>query len=293
LRTFVRIATEGSLSAAARGMGLSLSVVSKRLAGLEARTRTRLIARSTRRMSLTTEGARLFERAQRILAEVSEAEAILAQGEVEPHGLLRIGAPMALGRAHVAPVCHDLTLLHPEIEAELMLSDRLTGLIDEGLDVVIRIGEPRDPGLVVRKLVDNHRVIVASPAYLAAHGAPETPDMLARHDCLHHGAGTVWGLHGPDGQRVDIDVTSRLRCNNGEVWHDWALAGFGLAFKSWIDVAEDLRVGRLVQVLPDWRSRPTPVCALLHARTLIPTRLRVFLEAMAARLQRASREYRA
>ena len=218
LRTFVRIATDGSLSSAARSMGLALSVVSKRLAALERRTATRLIVRSTRRFSLTDEGSKLFERALRILDEIGEAEAMLGHGKLEPQGLLRVSAPVALGRKHVAPVCRDLARLYPSLTIDLVLTDRVTGLIDEGLDVVIRIGEPKDFDLVVRKLADNHRVVVASPAYLEEHGAPMDPHELAAHECLHQGAGTVWSLHGPGGRSVHVEVSSRLRCNNGEIW---------------------------------------------------------------------------
>ncbi|MBT0667437.1 LysR family transcriptional regulator [Novosphingobium profundi] len=288
IRTFVRIAGEGSLSRAAQTMGLSLSVVSKRLATLEARTRTLLIARSTRRLALTPDGQRFLERAKRILAEVSEAEAMLAQGELEPQGLLRINAPVALGRAHVAPVCQELVERHGNLEMELSLTDRLSGLIDEGLDVIIRIGQPQAPGLVMRKLADNHRVIVASPRFIERKGAPSSPEGLLDYDCLHDGDGSLWQLVRPDGSQASVTVTSRLRCNNGEVWGDWATGGFGLALKSLIDVAEDLRTGRLIRVLPQWSSPPAPVCALLPARTLIPSRVRVFLEAMALRLRRAN-----
>jgi DNA-binding transcriptional LysR family regulator len=285
LRTFVRIATIGSLSGAGRDMGVALSVVSKRLAALETRVNTRLIARSTRRLSLTDEGAKLFERAQRILAEVDEAETVLTRGHLEPQGLLRISAPIALGRAHVSVVCRELTRRHGEISLDLVLTDRLVGLIDEGFDVAIRIGEPKDSGLIVRKLADNHRVVVGTTAYLAAHGTPTTPAALAGHECIHQGAGASWRLIGPEERVEDVDVKSRLRCNNGEVWHDWVLADCGLAMRSWIDVASDIQSGRLVHVLPEWRGPPAPVCALLPTRQLVPTRVRVFLEAMAEHLR--------
>ena len=285
LRTFVRIATAGSLSAAAREMGLALSVVSKRLSTLEARTKTLLIARSTRRLSLTDEGTRLFERAQRILAEVGEAEAMLARGQTQAHGLLRISAPIALGRAHVSPVCQELARANPHLSIDLSLTDRVSALIDEGLDVAIRIGVPQDSALVVRRLADNHGVIVASAPYLTRHGSPRRPEDLADHDCLHQPNGATWPLIGPHGRRVELAVGSRLRCDNGEVWHDWATTGAGLAFKSMIDVADDLANGTLVRVLPEWQSPPAPVCALMLARNLVPTRVRLFLDAMADRFR--------
>ena len=198
LRTFVRIVGTGSLSAAGREMGLALSVVSKRLATLERRTEARLIARSTRRLALTEEGQELYERAQRILAEVDEAEAVLTHGRVEPQGVLRVSAPMALGRAHVSPVCRDLARAHPKVSIDLVLTDRLVEMIDEGMDVVVRIGAPIDSGLVMRKLVDNHRVVVGTPDYLERHGIPLTPADLVDHECLHfRGVGSHLAPRGP------------------------------------------------------------------------------------------------
>jgi DNA-binding transcriptional LysR family regulator len=292
LRTFVRIIAAGSLSAAAREMGLALSVVSKRLATLERRADVRLIARSTRRLALTEEGQGLYERAQRILAEVDEAEAALTHGRVEPQGVLRVSAPVALGRAHVSPVCRDLVRAHPKLSIDLALTDRLVGLIDEGMDVVVRIGAPKDSGLVMRKLADNHRIVVGAPDYLDRCGTPRTPAGLADHEGLHYGgAGTHWRLVGPDGQSVEVRTASRLRSDNGEVAHDWALAGCGLIMKSWVDVEPDLRAGRLVRVLPGWRSDPAPVCALFPSSRQLPTRVRLFLDAMADRLNRFAAEY--
>ena len=286
LRTFVRIAKTGSLSAAGREMGLALSVVSKRLATLEHRTGTRLIARSTRHLSLTDEGAKLLDRAQRILAEVDEAEDALTHGRVEPQGVLRVSAPMALGRAHVSSVCQDLVRAYPKLSVDLALTDRVVDLIDEAIDVVVRIGTPKISGLVMRKLADNHRVVVAAPDYLKRAAVPLlTPADLPNHECLHYGgAGPFWRLEGPDGEVAEVEVTSRLKSNSGEVSHDWALSGCGLIMKSLIDVEPDLRSGRLVQVLPKWRSAPAPVCALFSSNRQVSTRVRVFLDAIAERL---------
>jgi len=285
LRTFVSIVRAGNLSAAGREMGLALSVVSKRLASLERRTGARLLARSTRRLALTEEGQNLYERAQRILVEVEEAEAALSRGSVEPQGLLRVSATMALGRAHVSPVCRDLVRAHPKLSIDLVLTDRLVSLIEEGLDVVVRIGAPKDSGLVMRKLADNYRIVVGAPDYLQRRGAPARPSDLENHDCLHYRrAGTLWRLTGPRGETEEVEAISRLRCDNGEIAHDWALAGCGLIMKSWVDVEPDLRAGRLVRVLPEWRSDPAPVCALFPSGRQLPTRVRLFVEAIADRL---------
>ena len=282
LRTFVSIIGAGSLSAAAREMDLALSVVSKRLASLERRTEARLIARSTRRLALTEEGQDLYERAQRILAEVDDAEAVLTSGRVEPRGLLRVSAPQAFGRAHVAPVCRDLVSAHPKISIDLQLTDRMVDLIEEGIDVVVRIGPPKDSRLVLRKFIDDFRIVVGAPEYLERHGVPMTPADLEAHDCVHYrGVGTHWRLVGPGGQAIEVRAASRLRSNSGQVALDWALAGSGLVMNSWVDLEPELRTGRLVHVLPEWRSDPAPVCALFPSTRQLPSRVRLFIDGMA------------
>jgi DNA-binding transcriptional LysR family regulator len=281
LRTFVSIVGAGSLSAAAREMDLALSVVSKRLASLERRAEVRLIARSTRRLALTEEGQDLYERAQRILAEVDDAEAILTSGRVEPQGLLRVSAPVAFGRAHVGPVCRDLVNAYPRISIDLRLTDRMVDLIEEGIDVVVRIGPPRDSRLVMRKLIDDYRIVVGAPEYLEHRGTPMTPADLEDHDCVHYrGVGTHWRLVDSGGQAFEVRAASRLRSNSGQVALDWALAGCGLVMNSWVDVELDVRTGRLVHVLQGWRSDPAPVCALFPSSRQLPSRVRLFIDAM-------------
>jgi DNA-binding transcriptional LysR family regulator len=287
LRTFVSIVGAGSLSAAAREMELALSVVSKRLASLERRAEVRLIARSTRSLALTEEGQDLYERAQRILVEVDDAEAALTSGRVEPQGLLRVSAPVAFGRAHVGPVCRDLVSTHPKISIDLRLTDRMVDLIEEGVDVVVRIGPPKDSRLVMRKLIDDYRVVVGAPEYLQHRGTPATPAELEAHDCVHYrGVGTHWRLVSLAGEAVEVRADSRLRSNSGEAALDWALAGSGLVMLSWVDVKCHLRSGRLVHVLPAWRSEPAPVCALFPSSRQLSTRVRVFIDAMAESLGR-------
>ena len=287
LRTFVSVVAARSLSAAARDMNVALSVVSKRLATLERRTGIRLIARSTRRLAPTEEGMDLYERAQRILAEVDQAEAALTSGQVEPQGLLRVSAPVAFGRIHVGPVCRDLVREHPTLSIDLQLTDRMVELIEEGIDVVVRIGPPKSSQLVMRKLIDDYRVVVGAPEYLHRRGTPATPAELEAHDCVHYrGVGAHWRLVSLAGEAVEVRAVSRLRSNSGEAALDWALAGSGLVMHSWVDVKSHLRSGRLVHVLPEWRSEPAPVCALFPSSRQLPTRVRVFIEAMADSLAR-------
>jgi len=174
---------------------------------------------------------------------------------------------------------------YPKISADLTLTDRLVDLIDERMDVVVRIGAPKDSDLVMRKLADNYRIVVAAPDYLERRGTPVVPEDLTRHECLlYRGPETHWSLVDPAGKAVELRVASRMRCNSGEVAHDWALAGCGLIMKSWVDVAPDVQAGRLVRVLPEWRSEPTPVCGLFPSSPRLPLRVRLFLEAMVSRL---------
>ena len=287
LRTFVSVVAARSLSAAAREMDLALSVVSKRLAALERRTGIRLIARNTRRLAPTEEGMDLYERAQRILAEVDQAEAALQSGQLEPQGLLRVSAPVAFGRIHVSPVCGDLVRAHPLLSIDLVLTDRMVDLIEEGIDVVVRIGPPKDSQLVMRKLIDDYRVVVGAPEYLQQRGTPATPAELEAHDCVHYrGVGAHWRLVSLAGEVIEVRAHSRLRSNSGEAALDWALAGCGLVMSSWVDVKGHMGSGRLVHVLPEWRSEPAPVCALFPSSRQLSTRARVFIDAMVDSLAR-------
>jgi len=286
LRTFERILALGSLSAAGHDLGVGLAVVSKRLASLERRTGVRLINRTTRRLSATEEGLRLLGHVERVLDELAAAEARLASGREAPYGVLRVSAPVSFGRIHLAPVAAELARLHPKLEIELRLDDRLADLIEERIDVAVRIGEPRDSTAVMRKLADNHRILVAAPAYLASRGRPRTPDELSGHDLLRFGEGVEpWRLEGPGGASAEVDARPRLRADNGDVVHAWALAGCGVVLKSSIDVADDLRGGALERVLPDWKSLPAPIYALMPPGPYLPTKARVFLDAVAARLK--------
>lgn len=286
LRTFQRVLALGSLSAAARDLGLGLAVVSKRLATLERRAGVRLINRTTRRLSPTDEGLALLPHVERMLEEVAAAEARLASGQEAPHGLLRVSAPISVGRIHLAPVAADLIERHPHLSIELTLDDRVVDMIEGRIDLAVRIGQPRDSTAIVRKLADNWRILAASPAYLDRHGRPDAPADLESHNFIRYGdGGTAWPMQGPGGQIVEIDARSRLRADNGDTVYDWGLAGRGIMLKSQIELGADLRAGRLERVLPEWRNGPTPVYALLPSAQHLPIKTRVFLEAVAARLR--------
>lgn len=288
LRIFVRVVSSGSLSAAAREMNLSLAVVSKRLAILEERLGCRLVNRTTRRLSITDEGLVLHQRAMRILADVDETMDLLAHGRREPRGLLRVTAPVGFGRRHVAPVALDLSRTYAGLRVDLDLTDRVVDLVEGGFDVAVRLGTLPDSSLIGRKLADNRRVVVAAPAYLAEMGEPGLPTDLVGHRCLlfADNAG-IWTFDGPGGP-VTQRVSGPLHSNDGEVAHAWALAGGGLVLKSVWDVACDLREGRLRRVLAGWEAGAAPIHAVFPPGRHLSVRVRVFIEAMAARLKEAA-----
>jgi len=281
LESFVSVATLGSLSAAARDEGVAPAMVARRLNALEARLGIKLLVRSTRRLSLTEEGTMLLIEAQRILQELNEAEALVAQGSQHPNGHLRVSAPAGFGRKHVAPLIPDFLARYPDVTLSLDLSDRLVALIEERYDCAIRIGELTDSNVIGIRLADNRRVIVAAPAYLRKHGTPATPEELAQHNCLSfgtHGNQSRGWLLQQNGHIRAVRVTGRLSCSDGSVLHDWTLAGHGLAWRSVWEVRDDLAAGRLVSVLDDYAAPANGIFALLPERKHLPLRVKVFID---------------
>jgi DNA-binding transcriptional LysR family regulator len=264
---------------------VGLAVVSKRLASLERRAGQRLINRTTRKLSLTNEGLALAPHVDRMLEELAAAEARLASGWEEPQGVLRVSAPISFGRTHLVPLAAQLIERHPRLEIELKLEDRLVDMTAEKIDIAVRIGQPHDSSAIMRKLADNRRILVAAPSYLERHGRPQSLGELDNHICLGYDhLAAPWRLEGPDATFADVEPRCRLRANSGDAVADWALAGYGVMLKSRIDVVAELVTGRLEHILRDWRSAPAPVCALLPSRRHLPTKSRVFLDAVSASL---------
>src|SRR5688572_1823464 len=184
MTVFTRVVAAGSLSAAARELGLSPALISRKLAALESRLGVRLINRTTRSLHLTDEGASYHESCARVLAEIDEAEAAVSAGRVEPRGTLKVALPASFGHQHIAPLIPEFAARYPEVHIALSLSDRNLSLIDEGFDLAVRIAELEDSSLAARRLAPNRRVVCASPAYLARHGSPRTPQDLMKHNCI-------------------------------------------------------------------------------------------------------------
>lgn len=285
LSTFVSAISLGSFSAAARQEGVAPAMIGRRIDALEQRLGVKLLARSTRRLSLTAEGMALLEDAQRILADLEETEVRAAQAGQRASGHLRVTAPAGFGRAHVAPHLPAFLLRHPEVAVTLDLSDRLVDLVEERFDCAIRIGELSDSGLTGIRLADNRRVVVATPEYLRIHGVPTTPGALALHQCLSFGTAANqargW-LFQTRGRVVAQRVGARLSCSDGSVLRDWTLAGCGLAWRSLWEVHEDLAAGRLVSVLDDFAAPPDGIYALVSGRKRVPPRVRLFIDHLRA-----------
>lgn len=282
ITVFARIVGTGSLSAAARDLGMSTAVVSRRLAALEARLGVRLVNRTTRSLHLTDEGAAYYETCNRVLADIEEADAAVTAGRAEPRGVLRVALPASFGHQHVAPLIPKFAERYPDVQLALSLSDRAVNVVEEGFDLAVRIADLADSSLAARKLAPNRRVVCASPAYLARHGEPSTPDDLARHNCLATDFTMNWDYRGPDGEPGSVRVSGRYACDNWEVLREWALAGLGIALKSTWDVRRHLEDGSLVSVLPGYTfASDVAIYAVYPHRRHLPAKTRAFIEFLA------------
>ena len=281
LEAFVAAANLGSFSQAARTEGVSPALIGRRIDALESRLGVRLFTRSTRRLSLTSEGQTLLDDLPALLDALRETEARISQTSAQPTGLLRLTAPAGFGRRHVAPLLPALKARYPALEFSLDLSDHFVDLVAQRVDCAIRIGELTDSSLVGVRLADNQRVVVASPNYLNHHGTPGTPADLATHQCLSlaalSGQNRGW-LFRVDGQTRALRIHGALSCSDGSVLHEWCLQGHGLAWRSLWEVQADIQSGRLVSVLDSFRSPPNGIFALMPERRLTPPRVRVLVD---------------
>ncbi|MFN0184276.1 MAG: LysR family transcriptional regulator [Aquabacterium sp.] len=281
IESFVAVAARGSLTAAAQAEGVAPAVVGRRLDALEQRLGVRLLVRTTRRISLTHEGSAFLEDAQRLLADLANAEASVTAGGVKASGHLRVTAPAGFGRRHVAPLVPSFLAEHPEVSVSLNLADRLVDIVNEGVDCAVRVGDLADSALVGMRLADNRRLCVAAPAYLSRVGTPAVPADLQRHQCLtlgSDGSQTRGWAFTIDGTVVHLRPPGRLDCNDGQVLHDWCLRGLGIAWRSTWEVRADLDAGRLVAVLEDFAAPPSGIFAVVPQRKHLPLRVRLWID---------------
>lgn len=282
MQVFVKVVESGSFVKAADHLDLSATAVSRHVAELEASLGTRLLQRTTRRLHLTDAGRRYVERCQQILGDLDEADAAVRDETLSPRGLLRVSVPASFGLLHLAPLLPQFQLRYPDVVLEVEVSDRMVDLVEEGYDLALRITAQLAPTLVARRLATIHVVPCASPAYIARHGAPETPQALADHECLVYTNADrryEWRFG-----EERVKVGGRFRCNNGDMLRAAALAGEGIICEPSFLVGEDLRAGRLVPLLQDWPLSQLALHAVYPSRRHLTARVRAFVDFLVERI---------
>ena len=283
MEIFARVVAAGSMSAAGREMNLSPAVVSKRIRRLEERMGTRLLQRTTRQIATTEAGQGYYERVIEILASIEEAETFVTRGSSSARGTLKVSAPTSFGRMHIAPHLSRFLTANPDLSINLDLSDDFVDIVGDGYDLAIRIAELADSSLVARRLAPVHRVLCASPAYIARHGEPDTiTELTENHICLAAANQDPWKLSGPDGLET-VRTHAPVRTNSSEVVRECLLDGVGIALRSTWDIGPELRSGRLHMVLPHYRgSKNLGLYAVYPSRQFLPVKVRVFIDFLAA-----------
>ena len=286
LIVFQAVAKHASYARAAEELGLSPSGVSRVVTRLEERLGARLVQRTTRKLCLTEAGLAFHARTSQVLADLADAEAEVQQTVARPKGTLKVTASVMFGQLYLAPLLPELLEYFPELSVEMVLTNRFVDLIEEGIDLAIRIGSLADSRLVARRLCINRRVLVASPSYLERSGTPETVDELSRHRCVlftAFGRPSEWKLIGPDGP-VTVSVSGRVATNNVETLTTAAKNGLGITVGATLSVAPALLSGELVRVLADHEFEPSAVFAVFPSARQLSTKTRAAVDFLATKL---------
>lgn len=284
MQAFVAVVEAQGFAGAARKLGRSTAMVSRLVSALEAHLGARLLNRSTRKVAMTETGRAYYERAHAILAELDEADAEAGRDTTEPRGLLRVNAPVSFGILHLASALNDFKRLHADVQLDVVLNDRRVDLLDEGFDVVIRIGALADSSLIARPLATTRMVVCASPAYVRRHGRPKQPEDLQQHDCLIYTAGAA-GPHDQwrftrAGREWRVPVRGSYRASNGDLLLSAAQAGLGIIVTPSFNLGDRRRIVRL---LTDYDAGTLPIHALYPHRRHLSAKVRRFVEFLAAR----------
>jgi DNA-binding transcriptional LysR family regulator len=286
LLCFARVVEFGSFTKAAAALGVSKSVVSSKTSALEARLGQQLLLRTTRRVNTTAAGLRIYGHARRSI----EAAMLATMGASDTaRGVLRVSAPVSLGQLHLARPIESLLQQRPGVRVELLLNDRLVDLVEERIDLALRITKLKDSGLIARRLAWVPLEVCASPAYLARHGRPHVPEDLVRHDCLRYSllrAEQEWRLYGPKG-RLPLEVSGSFEANNGTMLREAAIAGMGLAILPHFMIAAALERGELEVVLHDFAPRPLGLYAVRSGKRAAPPLLKSLLDALVSAFRTA------
>jgi DNA-binding transcriptional LysR family regulator len=283
MKVFTAVVETGSFAAASDRLDMSRAMTSKYVAHLEEHLGTRLLQRTTRKLTLTESGATYYERCVQILADISEAEEGALHLNETPRGTLRLTLPVSFGILHMGPVISDYMKQYPDVKVDILVTDRRVDLLEEGLDMAIRIGSLSESGLVAKKFASDRVVVCGAPEYLKRHGTPKTPADLAKHNCLiysYAAAGDEWKMDGPGGQHA-VKVSGTLRATNGDMVKLAALGGVGLMRQPMFICGEDLRNGRLVEVLPEYKSYDLGIYAVYPSRKHLSAKVRSFVDFIA------------
>jgi DNA-binding transcriptional LysR family regulator len=285
MQVFCTVVDKGSFVGAAEPLEMSKAAISRYVSGLEERLGVRLLHRTTRKLSLTEEGRQFYHQARDVLTLMDQAEEAVSSSAPEPSGVLRINAPVSFGVLHLAPVWADFMKVYPNVELDISLNDRLVDLVEEGFDAAVRIARMESSSLVGRRLAGTRMCLCASPQYLANH-----PEIRSLSDLTEHGviaytnfaSGNEWQFEGPHGSET-VRTRSSVRCNNGDTCRSIALAGGGIALQPSFMVAEDLRKGDLVEILPAYQSVELGIYVVYPTRKHLATKVRVLINFLAER----------
>ncbi|MBL8447459.1 MAG: LysR family transcriptional regulator [Zoogloeaceae bacterium] len=286
MQAFTAVAEQGSFVGAAESLGTSKAAISRLVADLEARLGVRLMQRTTRRLTLTTEGHLFLERCRDALTQIEDAENELQHATTVPRGLVRVNVPVTFGNLHLAPLWGEFLALHPLVELDVTLADRVVDLVEEGYDLAVRIGRLAPSTLISRQVATDHSVLCAAPAYLEKYGTPTHPADLERHHTIGYSylsTGDRWVFEGKEGE-TSIRVRPRLRANSGDTCRAVALAGQGIIQQPTFLIGDDLRAGRLLPLLADWRAIEFGIHLVYPSRRFLPPKMRVLIAFLAERL---------
>lgn len=289
LELFVRVAALKGIGRAGEELGLSATNASFRLQSLEEQLGSKLLSRTTRSVSLTVDGEIFLEHAKRILDDLEEARTALSNNDRSLSGTLRVTAPASFARSHVVPFIPEFLARYENLAIDMHLSDSIVDIVEQGFDLAFRIGELAPSTLLARKIDNNPERLVASPAYIEQHGVPQSPADLKNHLCIPLGRKNTWKLMGPDLKISSVPVSGRILVNFGDAISDLVLAGMGIGHASMWRAGDDLRAGRLVCVLDDFRLMPeNKIWAVRPPGRIMPKRVQVFLEYMQRKIRDAN-----
>lgn len=284
LRVFCAVVEAGGFALAADRLGLSTTAVSRHVAQLETQLGVRLIHRTTRRMRPSDEGIAYYERCTQLLADLEEADALASGTALRPHGRLRITAPIALATLRLAPALAEFSRQHPQLTLDLVLSDHLVDLTEEGIDMAIRIGRIGSDNLVARRIAETELLLAASPDYLARAGTPQTLDDLSRHDCLtysHERNGNHWSFAEPGGEERQVRIAGRINANNGALLAEMAVAGCGITRAPCFILGPLIERGVLTRVLPMLPRQTLAIHAVYPTRRHLSAKVRALADFLA------------